>query len=344
MVHSNGKLFKHTVLEEHREEVKRIRTSHEDIQTQYRAIYEALFSIPRINIYDIASILHVDRNTVSKRMKKALELRILTGPQIRKKSFSNLMEYVYFGKFDDPVESYMYYRENKNVVFLALLDGFADLWIISTKELHIKGDEIVGGPRSDFYGRLAPDHTWETAKKNMKKKVEQFDPADYTPQNLIKTHWNDTAVWDAEFEILYRELKYNLRKKQTPIRKKYLLSGSKIQKWFERLPEYCTVITSYFPETMLTYIPFVLMVETDYEDFIISLFSELPTSSLFFKVSNQLFLYLFLDKSFLLENTNSLGLELNRLFMRLLMRDLLKRGIIRGESHARPECYCRKKL
>ncbi|MBU7019212.1 MAG: hypothetical protein HXS44_17005 [Theionarchaea archaeon] len=317
-----------------------MRVSLKEKKKQYRAIYEAVFNTPRISINDVASILHVDRNTASNRMEEALDLEFIGGPHIRKRSFSNLREYVYFGKFDDPEESYLHYREDENVVFLAMMDGFADLWITSTRELKIEGDTIIGGTRSDYYGAFAPDHTWETAKRLMKKKVDKFDPADYEPMNLIDTHWNEVAEWDAEFEILYRELKYNLRKKQTPIRKKYLISGSKIQKWFERLPEYCTIITSYFPEGYRNYDPYFLIVETDYEDFVIDLFSELPTSSFFFKISDKLFIYIFANKYFLLGNANDPASELSKLFLRILVKNLLKKGIIRSESHARLECYC----
>ena len=180
------------------------------------------------------------------------------------------------------------------------------------------------------------------AKEIMKKKVEKFNPTEYEPKELIKTHWNEAAEWDTEFEILYKELKYDLRKKQTPIRKKYLISGSKIKKWFEKLSEYCTIATSYFPKSFSVYAPYLLMVETDYEDFIVELFSELPTSSFFFKVSDKLFLYIFVNRYFLLGNAEIHTSELNRLFLRLLLKNLSRKGIIKSESHARPECYRQK--
>ncbi len=321
-----------------------MRPTFKDRKKQYRSIYEAVFRIPRIKLYEVSSILQVDRNTASRRMEEAFKMGIIAGPQIRKRSFLNLLEYVYFVRFDDPVEAYLRYREDKNVVYHAIMDGFADLWITSNKELDIDGDVIAGGPRSDYYVAFAPDHSWETAEKIMKSKVERFNPREYEPKGLIKTHWNETANWDTEFDLLYREFKYNVRKKQTPVRKKYLISGSKIQKWFKKLSEYCTIATSYFPETFSAYNPYFIMVETDYEDFVIDLFSELPTSSFFFKVSNNLFPYIFVNRYFLLGNANVHTSELNQLFLRLLTRDLLKRGIIESESHARPEWYCEKDL
>lgn len=316
----------------------------EQHRKEHYIIYKSLFEIPRIQVKDIASLLHIDRNTASRRMNEAFVKGYIAGPQIRKRSFANLMEYVYFVKCDDPIESYMQYREDKNVVFHAIMDGFADLWITANKELKIEGEIIAGGPRSDYYGALTPNHSWDTTKKVMKRRVENFSPKDYEHKGFITTHWNETAEWDAEFKLLYQEFKFNLRKKQTPIRKKYPISGSKMQKWFNKLPEYCTIATSYFPETFSAYNPYFIMMETDYEDFIIELFSELPTSSYFFRVSNKLFLYTFVNREFLLGNTSFHSPELNQLFLRLLVRDLLKREIIKSESHSRLEFYFEKDL
>lgn len=46
--------------------------------------------------------------------------------------------------------------------------------------------------------------------------------------------------------------------------------------------------TRYFPEGAKAYDPYLFVFETDYEDFIVDLFSELPTSTFFFKVSDKL--------------------------------------------------------
>ena len=114
-------------------------------ERQYRTIYDAIFRTPRVPVYEISSLLQIDRNTVSRRMKEAFDLEIIVGPQLRKRSYSNLKEYVYFVRSNEPEESYSRYCKDNNVVYHAIMDGFADLWITSNKELDIEGNIIVGG-------------------------------------------------------------------------------------------------------------------------------------------------------------------------------------------------------
>ncbi|MBU7025484.1 MAG: hypothetical protein HXS48_00970 [Theionarchaea archaeon] len=60
----------------------------------------------------------------------------------------------------------------------------------------------------------------------MQKKVVTFSLQEYKPQGIIKTPWNETIKWTAEDEKLFREFKYDGRKKLTPIMKKHLIPKS----------------------------------------------------------------------------------------------------------------------
>lgn len=227
--------------------------------------------------------------------------------------------------------------KDSHVVYHAVMAGSPNLWIVSRKEIDVEGEIIVEGVRSDFHMSYAPNHSWKTAMEIMEKKVETFNPETYNPRGIIETHWSQSVEWDREFEMLYREFKLNLRKKQTPVRRKYLISGSKMQKWFERLPECCTVFTAYYPESLGAYNPYFFMFETDYEDFIVELYSELPTSSVFFKVSSWLFLCASLDRGMVS--------DISKIFKHnLLIENLLKRGIINSEQHTIFEYYDQKSL
>jgi len=68
----------------------------EQKRKDYRLIYEFVYRTPRIQVRDVASLLGVDRNTASRRMREAFELGYVTKPQVRRKSFRNFAEYVYF--------------------------------------------------------------------------------------------------------------------------------------------------------------------------------------------------------------------------------------------------------
>jgi hypothetical protein len=83
--------------------------------------------------------------------------------------------------------------------------------------------------------------------------------------------------------------------------------------------------------------------ETDYEDFIIDLFSELPTSSLFFKVSNKLVLYVFLVRDLVRSSKLHMS-EIEELYIPLLIRELSKKEIIRSKARAIVNYHWRKDI
>jgi len=115
--------------------------------------------------------------------------------------------------------------------------------------------------------------------------------------------------------------------------KKHQISEKKFKIWLERLPELCTIITKYYPGSRSAYDPYIFLFETDYEDFIIDLFSELPTSAVFFKVSNKLVLDAYVDRK-LMRGRNLPVSDISRLHIPLLTRELLKKKIIKDEAHA----------
>jgi len=322
-------------------EVKALSLSLEHRKKQYRTIYETLDRKPRIYVKDVARRLGVDPRTASRRMIEAYDLGIVSKSQVRKRSHANTKEYVYFVRCEYPHGMYQEYSERMDVIYHAVTGGFADLWIISKERIDIEGDVLIEGPRSDYYTAFAPNHSWDAAIQIMNRKAEEFNPDDYSPKGIIKTHWNEITEWDIEDELLYRYFKYNLRKPFTPVMKEYLISNGKIYKWLNRLSECCTVSVRYFPEGASAYDPYLLMFETDYEDFIIDLFSELPTSSFFFKVADKLFMYANVDRYSLRRMGLNMS-DVSQLHIPLLVDDLLKKGILRRGVDSLVKYSCSK--
>ena len=320
-----------------------MRLTLKDKKRLYRLIYQFVVENARILIREISKAIKTSGRTASACLKEAIEKGHIVGPHIRKRSFLNFMEYDYFVHCEDPLELYLQFIEDQRVVYHAIMDGFADLWVVSTEEIDIEGDVLVGGPRSDYYMSFPPDHSWDTAIQTMREKIENFNPKGYEPKRYIENHWNQTVKWDKEDEILYRYFKYNLRKPVKTIMDGKIISGWKVYQWFDRLPETCTILTSYFPETISAYDPYIFVFETDYEDFIIDLFSELPTSCLFFKVSNKLVLYAYIDREFL-RKVDSNPNNVAQLHIPLLIRDLSKKGIIKNKAHAVVNYHWRKDI
>jgi hypothetical protein len=189
---------------------------------------------------------------------------------------------------------------------------------------------------------FAPPHSWEEAKKIMWEKVEKFDFEHYEPKGIIKTHWDEQIEWGEEDEILYRYFKYDLRKPLNPLIKKRHTKNN-IYNWLKKLPECCSIITKYYPQTRSAYDPYIFVFETDYEDFIIDVFSEIPTSPVFFKVSDKLVLYAYVARDFLRVNNQPIS-NITRVHIPLLIRRLLREGIIKNEMHALVDYYWTKDI
>ena len=325
---------------EHR--VKSMPQSSEQQKKQFRTIYELLNDNPRIYIKDISSALRTNPHATSKKLEKAFKKEYILAPQLRTRSYAAMAEYMYFVHCDNVSDHYLAYIEDGNVVYHAVMGGFANLWIITKGKMRVPGDIICEGFRSDFHVAHPPDHSWERAITIMKEMICEFDPGDYQGKGIITNRQHESIYWDPEFQTLYREFKYNLRRKLSPVMKKNRISAEKIYKFFDVLPYTCTVFTRYFPETRSAYDPYLFMFRTDYEDFIVSLFSEIPTSSMFFTVADRLFVYVDVDRQYL-RNVHE-GTEISRLHIPLLIRDLLKREIIEHEDHAILEYHWGKNL
>lgn len=315
-------------------------TNLKERRKQYRSIFELVNREPRIYIKTIASKLGIDSNTASKWMKEAYNEGHIYGPNLRRRSHANHKEYIYLLNCKDPRKLYLRLIEDARVTYHAVLIGFPNLWVISKEEIDFE-HVMVKGLRSDFHVSIPPNHSWDTAFKKMRKRVEEFSSKEYAAKKIIKTHWDEVIEWDAQDEELFSIFKYNVRHKLSPIMKEHHIPAKKIYEFLERLPKSCSIMTYYFPEPISTLEPYFFIMETDYEDFIIELFSELPTSCFFFKVADRLVLYVFIKKEFL-RFTGINANSFDKLQFNILMMDLLKKEILKSEIYTVVEYYWKK--
>jgi hypothetical protein len=309
---------------------------------RYR-IYESLLQRPRLRPHHLSRDLRLRPSSVSKIMKEAFKLGYIGGPQCRKKSYRNLREYVYIIRSPDPVDQYLRFREDSRIVYHTKMIGFSDIWAVTNEDIHIDGDIVVKGPRSDYYMSFALNCSWIDSLQTANDMVRNFDPSSYVPRKYIQNHWNETIEWDNTDEILFQEMKYDLRNPLEPVMRKYKIPRTRINKWLKRLPECCTIVASYYPETITAYDPYLFMFETEYEDFIVELFSQLPVSTFFFKVADKLFVYFHVKKE-LSRTTGKDAIELDKLRIPVLVEELYDRGIVTNDSYAIAEYFWGKDL
>ena len=292
---------------------------------RFRALYELLFTNHRIPNYRISEKLHF--RAVSRVIGEAHENQYIIGPEVRKCSHANTLEHVYLFNTEEPDITYMKYREDPRVVYNAQLYGFCNSLAISREKMDVEGDIVLEGPRSDYYIPYTPNQSFECALQNMQEKIRNFNPHDYTSREFIKTHWNETVKWDEDDEKIYRFLKYDLRKKKSSFMRNQHVSTEKINYWFETLDKRCTVHTSFYPETLTEYQSYLSMFDTDYEDFLIEVFSELPATPSFFKVQDKLILIAYYPGKFMNDvyTQSTKILSIPPLEVELLTREIVKK-------------------
>lgn len=320
------------------------RTSLEDKKRDFRRIYEEFIKDFRIYKKDIAKALNVTDYTATRRLKEAIELRYVTNPQIRRRSFDNFPEYVSFFNCENPTRTFKKLEKDNNVVHHATMGGFANLIATSTKEnIEVEGEKVGGGRRSDYHVAYAPNCLWNESTQEMREAAENFNPKKYKPQNIITSHWGETLDWwGPDFEILFGEFKYNGREKYTPILQEHGMSTCKVDQFLKMIDVSCTVYTRFFPNGIDAYDAYYFLFKSKYIDFLINLFSKLPTSPFFFKVEDKLCMNAYVKKSSVRENGLK-STDISQIELLYLVDNLVERGIIEKESHAIVEYHCYKR-
>ncbi|MGC1120643.1 MAG: MarR family winged helix-turn-helix transcriptional regulator, partial [Candidatus Methanofastidiosia archaeon] len=97
---------------------------------EYWTIFESLYGTPRIHVKFLSKAMKMRPSTTSKKMRKAFDMGYIVGPHLKRKSFANFPEYVYFLECKDPLELYLQYSEDQDIVYHAGMDGFSNLWVI----------------------------------------------------------------------------------------------------------------------------------------------------------------------------------------------------------------------
>ena len=319
-----------------------MRLSIEQKKKHYRTIYEAIWETPRVLVKDLALLLDCTPNAASNRLKEAYDSKYIIGPEIRKKSYENLREYIYFINCKNPELLYTRLRDDPKVVYHAKTSGCYNMWIVAKEKIDIRDEIILEGYRSDYCIPYAPDHSWKTTLGIMEEKISTFEPSTYNPQPILQNHFDEYANWNSEDEILYKYFKYNLRNNIESVMKEYQISAEKVYKFLNNLQTTCTIHTSYYPDSLSAYTHYLFMIETDYEDFIINLFSELPSSVSFFKVSKRLFASTYVPQQVV--RNQDLKVTPKRSCIPLLLIDLLEKGIIKFKDYSIVEYAWAKSL
>ena len=98
--------------------------------------------------------------------------------------------------------------------------------------------------------------------------------------------------WKKPEWTLYHAFKCDMRQKITPVLQKINIRHKHYKKWMKTLELHTTTHTKFYPAGYDTYNCHCLLISTDYENTIKSVFSQFPTTPTITQVGNQLLLFL----------------------------------------------------
>ncbi len=257
-------------------------------------IYTLVAPDPRIPITHMVRTLKVNPKTAEVWWRNAVSKRIIIPPIFRRKSFLNFREHFYFIRTEDPHESFQKIRSMQDVMYCTVQTGFSDMQIVSRVPLNLKEEIVLAGERSDYFVSTPKNHTFEEANRAIDEKLKAIDDIQSSPSPLILRE-EIYSPWDGLDEAIYLSINGNLRKPWTHVLKESRAYNDKIMRWFRNRDKFGHTITMYFPEGENAYQPSVFAVETENDRLMIDLFSEFPTSSVFYKLDRYVLMILCLS-------------------------------------------------
>ncbi len=266
------------------------RLSEEEIRYLKYQIYRFKYKNPWIPNKQIAKLVNHSIPTVNRYAKKAEEEMIVPTPQLR---LNSPFRRVALLLFEDKWKAYNELQAYPGVIYLsvyqgdwditAVYDGFVDFSQVSGYR-----GKVLEGPMGKIFTQQVKYTSWRTCFTAMEQLLERRKIEESNIRcELLHPDWNEDH-WK-----MFNYFKLDLMKKFSHLRRKYPISWRCYEEWKKSLRDYCTVVMYYFPEGYHTYDRFTLCFKTDYEEYIVKLFSTLPTSSIFHKMGEYLLVNIF---------------------------------------------------
>jgi len=256
-------------------------------------IFKLVLENPRIPKTEIAKKFNVNPKTAEIWWNNAVKYGIIIPPVFRRKSYLNFREYFYFIDGQDPHSLYEELQESKDILYFSVQTGFANFQIISRSPLSLQSNVVLSGERSNYYVSIPPNCTFEESISKIQNKLKNLKELKPFPSPLIYQK-KAYGPWDELDEIIYREFSNNMRKPFTHVIESTNAYSDKIMKWLRRRHRFGDTITMFFPEGESSYQLSLFCIETKNDWLLIDLFSQMPTSSVFYRLGKKLMMSIYL--------------------------------------------------
>lgn len=214
-------------------------------------------------------------------------------------------------------------------MYFSVHTGFVNFQVVSKKPISLDHDCIFYGERSDYYVSVPPYISFEESAKRIRKKMlnlEALEPFE-SPLTYHETIYENWADVD---EVIYNEISNNIRKSFSSIIKNTDAYSDRILWWYRNRNEFGNTIITYFPEGESSYQSSLFAIDTENDWLLINLFSELPSSSIFYRLDNKLMMAIYLPFTFEA-----------RFIVRKVLSTLRKEELVEDYTNSIIEYYCR---
>ena len=257
-------------------------------------LFSLIIDNPRIPKLQMARIFHVNPLTLNRWWNAAIEKKIIIPPVFRRKSYSNFREYFYFLNVKDPHKLYELFQiKDLPLIYFSVHIGSWNFQIISREPLDFLENVLFSGPRSDYLVSIPPNRTFKDCNKKVNAILRNLDVLELR-ESPLTFHNEEYTPWDENDEAIYWNICNDLRKPFASVVKSSKTYNDKTWTWFKNRDKFGDTITMFFPEGETSYQVSLFCIDTEYDSLIIDIFSELPTSSVFYKICDQLMMCIYL--------------------------------------------------
>ena len=259
---------------------------------RYCKIYEQIYENPFITLHQISKNTGISKHAVTQHLSEMYS-SILYGPMIFLKPAQNYHHYAYFLTVENPVVTYEQFTEIPHVIFKSSNAGNWDLLVISEKLIDLSAVESV--KECIHYGIKGVTHLSKVTCLDWATSMEKMYNAMGNPEkkSLLYEEIPDLP-WHKNDWTLYHKFRDNIRIQAASVLRESGIHYKQYQKWISQLLKVSNVQPAFYLHGFNKYFALDFLFKSCYQEQLIHILGQLPSTSSFFSVGDRLLARLYL--------------------------------------------------
>jgi hypothetical protein len=263
-------------------------TEYDKKYLKYR-IYYHRYDNPWISNKKVAKLTDHSISTVNRYAHQAEDELVFTTPRVYLKPHPKIKSALL--RFEDKHKAFNELKTYPHVGYLCIFHGSWDIMASYNADIpfsDVSGyrGEVTRGFRGIIHTPRVPFITWEQALL----KISTLLTEEPYEKKAFFTSEPRIPDWDEEEWEMFYYFTHDLRKSFNELRKKIPISWRKYEAWKKSLFDHCIHFQAYYPQGYDAYNIKTFCFQTDYEPFIVDLFSHLPTTPVFSNIGDHIML------------------------------------------------------